>query len=90
MLLFQVLPVILTGVPGDEPANHSSGPNCLFSPEQEESPGGIQFCCLLKILWLLEGSPKIFSVGMDRVLILTFPVMITDNIEYLQWARHCS
>lgn len=37
MLMFQMLPVILTGVPGEEPAKHSSGPNCLFSPEQEES-----------------------------------------------------
>lgn len=59
-----MFPVILTGVPGEEPAKHSSGPNCLFSPEQEESPGGIHFCCLLKVLWLLEGSLKIF-LGMN-------------------------
>lgn len=62
MLMFQVLPVILTGVPGEEPAKHSSGPNCLFSPEREESFGEIQFCCLLKILWLLKGRSKVFSV----------------------------
>lgn len=58
--MFQMLPVILTGVPGEEPGEHSSGPNCLFSPKQEESPGGIQCCCLLKMLWLLKGSPKVF------------------------------
>lgn len=38
MHVFQMLPVILTGVPGEEPGKHSSGPNCLVSPEQEDPP----------------------------------------------------
>lgn len=54
MHMFQMPPVILTGVPGPEPGEHSNGPKCLFSPEEEKSPGGFQFCCLYKILWLLE------------------------------------
>lgn len=60
MCVFQMLPMILTSVPGEEPGKHSNGPNCLLSPEQEESPGGIQFCCLLKIWWLVKGNPKVF------------------------------
>lgn len=59
MPVFQMHPVILTSVPGKEPGKCGSGPSCLFIPEQEEAPRGIQFCCLLMILWRLKGSPQV-------------------------------
>lgn len=42
-LVFQMLPVSLTGVLGEEPGKHSGGANCLFSSEQEDSPWGSSF-----------------------------------------------
>lgn len=56
--MFQVLPVSLTGVPGEKPGERSSGPTACLALSMK-SPWRDPVL-LLTILWLLKGGLKVF------------------------------
>lgn len=83
-----MLPVILTGVPGEEPGECSSGPSCLFSPEQEEFLEGSSFAVKDPVVPKGESKSLLNVNGQSNDC--HFPVMTTDGIvEHLPWGRHC-
>lgn len=76
--VFQMLPVILTGVLGEEPGSMTEMPTA-YSGLSRRFPSGSRLTFLRKAcLWFCRSLE--FSELMDRVIVLAYSVLVTGNI----------